>query len=194
VNYSGQFVDCEKSKDGTYYRACRVWSTDVATKWLHKAHPNANNSHSSPVAEEEEAAAAAQHTKSRDSSSSSSSKNLKPCTFHQNILRGCNLEGVLKEAIHMDPGIAFKGSKCTVGMKVESQRRLTLVARALLALCKGFVAENPENQDLIFERQYHCSHIRTAHFLLLLSIEYMLSRESFCHFLFVLCIHFKSCP
>jgi hypothetical protein len=162
-------VDCDKSEDGTYYRACRVWSTDVATKWLHKAHPNANKSHSSPAsAEEEEAAVAAPNTKSRGSTSSrsnSNSKNLKPCTYHQNILRGCSLEGVLREAIHMDPDIAFKGSKCTVGLKVESQRRLTVVKRALLALCKGFVAENPENQDLIFERQYHCSHIRTAHLI-----------------------------
>jgi hypothetical protein len=75
----------------------------------------------------------------------------KPCAFHQNVLRGCNLQTVLSEAIHMDPDIAFKGSKCTVGLKLESQRRLTLVHRALLALYKAFVTANPENQELMFK-------------------------------------------
>jgi hypothetical protein len=74
-----------------------------------------------------------------------------PCSFHQNILRGCNLQSVLREALVIDPDIAFKGSVCTVGLKVESQRRLTLVSRSIFTLYKAFVSENHENQETRFQ-------------------------------------------
>jgi hypothetical protein len=50
----------------------------------------------------------------------------------------------------MDHEIAWKGSICTEREKVESERRLTLVKRALLQLTIAFVYENEKNQESLF--------------------------------------------
>jgi hypothetical protein len=82
------------------------------------------------------------------------SGSMKPCKFHQDLLRQCNLQRVLSEAILIDPDIGFKGSQCTIGLKVEGQRRLTLVSRALSMLYKSFVDENSENQEIMFKGKF----------------------------------------
>ena len=74
----------------------------------------------------------------------------KPCAHHQTILRACNLQVVLEAAFALDNFMAWKGSICTVREKAESERRLTLVKRALLQLAKAFVRGNRENQEAVF--------------------------------------------
>jgi hypothetical protein len=69
---------------------------------------------------------------------------------HQNVLRACNIQDVLIEAMSLDNQIAWKGSICTEREKVESERRLTLVKRALLCVCTAFVYSNKINQELLF--------------------------------------------
>jgi len=166
-------MDCDPSADGTYYRADRIWSTDVAAKWLNKTRPLSTRIETAPNASTEAVAAgktaAAVKNGIRGKHGVTAGKawqyaevaatggrgvNLgssKPCKFHQDLLRGSNLQRVLSEAILVNPDIAFKGSQCTVGLKVESQRRLTLVFRALAMLYKSFVDENAENQELMFK-------------------------------------------
>jgi hypothetical protein len=173
ANYSGRFTDCDPSADGTYYRADRVWSTDVAAKWLNKTRPLSTRIETAPNASIEAVAAGKSDAAAKDgirgkhgptagkawqyaevAATGGRGVNLgssKPCKFHQDLLRGSNLQRVLSEAILINTDIAFKGSQCTVGLKVESQRRLTLVLRALAMLYKSFVDENPENQELMFK-------------------------------------------
>jgi hypothetical protein len=81
----------------------------------------------------------------RDKSSYISKKN-------QDILRSSNLQEVLLESVMMDPEIAWKGSICTDREKAESERRLTMVKRALLVCCTMFASKNPRNQEIMFKR------------------------------------------
>jgi hypothetical protein len=69
---------------------------------------------------------------------------------HQEVLRACGLHHALADAVTMDEAIAWKGSICADWEKVESERRLTLVKRALLGVATGFCAGNPSNQELMF--------------------------------------------
>lgn len=113
----------------SYTSPAKIWSTDVADKWLAK-------------------------TRAQSGGGPTANKGLTtlvPTRAHQHILRACNLQAALAEALSIDPDIAFKGSRCTPGLKIESQRRLTMVFRALLALCKAFVSGEPANQALMFK-------------------------------------------
>ena len=70
---------------------------------------------------------------------------------HQTILNACNFQAVLAEGISMDHEIAWKGSICTEREKIESERRLSLVKRALLRLALAFVQDHKKNQKALFE-------------------------------------------
>jgi hypothetical protein len=61
------------------------------------------------------------------------------------------LQAVLVEAVALDPTLARKDSVCTEVDKLESERRLTMVKRALLCVCVGFAAGNRSNQALLFD-------------------------------------------
>jgi hypothetical protein len=110
----------EKDLDGVEYTCKHLWSVDVATKWI-----AGQGAHSSTFASQFN-------------------------THHQDLLRSCNFQAVLGEALYMDNDIALKGSICTDREKYESQRRLTLVKRAFLSLLIAFTSSNKQNQELIF--------------------------------------------
>ena len=185
MDLSGRFIDYDPSTDGSYYRVDRVWSTDVAAKWLNKTRPLSTRIETAPNASIEAVAAGKVAAKAAFSPFPGSaaattttgvritagnawqyvevaatggrainSGSMKPCKFHQDLLRQCNLQRVLSEAILIDPDIGFKGSQCTIGLKVEDQRRLTLVSRALSMLYKSFVDENSENQEIMFKGKF----------------------------------------
>jgi hypothetical protein len=120
-NYRGYFLDCEKGLDGKIYSAERIWCTDVAAKWIKK------------------------------SRGEDGGPPLTPSPYHQRILRSCNLQSVISAALSMEADIAFTGSRCTVGLKVESQRRLSMVKSAALVLAKHFVTEDEVNQEVMFK-------------------------------------------
>ena len=69
---------------------------------------------------------------------------------HQDVLRACKIHDVLIDAVRLDHQIAWKGSICSDQEKVESERRLTLVKRAILCVCTAFVYNNKTNQELLF--------------------------------------------
>ena len=69
---------------------------------------------------------------------------LTPTRRHQDMLRACNLQTTLVEALRIESDLAFKGSKCTIAQKVESRRRLTMLCRALCVLQKAFVKVREE--------------------------------------------------
>jgi hypothetical protein len=75
---------------------------------------------------------------------------LAPNAAAQHILRACNLQAVLVEAVSLEQDIAWKGSICTPREKDESERRLTLVKRAMLRLALSFAEKNPQNQAAVF--------------------------------------------
>ena len=75
---------------------------------------------------------------------------LVPNAAAQHILRACNLQAVLVEAVSLEQDIAWKGSICTPREKDESERRLTLVKRAMLRLALSFAEKNPQNQAAVF--------------------------------------------
>jgi hypothetical protein len=128
INYRGFFTDCDIDEvSKKYYTSNRLWSTDVADKWVKRTRTDA------------------------DSVSGVVGKKLAPCKYHQHILRACNLQGVLALVFQMKADIAFAGSKCTIGLKVESQRRLTMAQRALLVLTKAFVSDDKKNQEILFK-------------------------------------------
>ena len=127
-NYRGSFKDCEADAAdaggkwaGRPYTSVRMWSTDVAAKWLKTAQQGGS---ARPA----------------------------PNQFHQEILRACNLPQLLDAALRFDPEIAFTGkAECTMAQKVESQRRITLMLRAMLVLLKAFCVDNPVNQAIVYE-------------------------------------------
>jgi hypothetical protein len=69
---------------------------------------------------------------------------------HQDFLRSLNVQGLLKAAAlgpaRIDPKISYKGSNCSADEKVESQRRLIMVHKALLRLAAAFASFNRANQ------------------------------------------------
>jgi len=118
-NYLGQFLDCDRGEEGKIYSADRIWSTDVASVWTKRIRGEDGN------------------------------QPLWPSKYHQHVLRSCNLQAVLFSAFAIEADIAFTGSKCTVALKVESQRRLTQAKTALLTLAKSFVTGDFENQEIL---------------------------------------------
>jgi hypothetical protein len=73
---------------------------------------------------------------------------LVPTKRHQSILRACNLQTTIAQGLNVEPDLAFKGSLCTVAQKVESQRRMRMLSRAICVLQKAFVKGNARNQDI----------------------------------------------
>ena len=75
---------------------------------------------------------------------------LKVVPEHQDFLRSLNVQGLLKASAlgsaRIDPKISYKGSNCSADEKVESQRRLNMVHKALLRLTAAFVSFNRNNQ------------------------------------------------
>ena len=90
-DYQGHFVDCDPGPDGKNVETHNIWSTDVASKWLEK------------IRNKEDSLAT-----------------LVPTALHTKLLRACNLQAVLREALSMNPDIAFKTSKSTIALKIES--------------------------------------------------------------------------
>lgn len=68
---------------------------------------------------------------------------------HQDILRACHVQDVLSDALTLDTKTAYKGPIITDREKAESERRLSMVQRALLTLCTAFVTNNRENQEIM---------------------------------------------
>jgi hypothetical protein len=101
----------------------KVWDLDVALKWAEYAELHINGSSRREVV-----------------------------TIHQDLLRACNLQGVLLEAILIDPWIALKDSTGTDADIEESFRRLTMVMRAVLSVGRAFAYDNPRNQEILFNR------------------------------------------
>ena len=133
-NYKGSFRDCDiLESQQKPYESNDLWSKDVASKWLDKVRKGPEGAHEEHLGKTPEA--------------------LVPTLFHQQILKACNLQAILSEALmFLDPDIAWKGSRSTPGLKVESQRRLTMVMRGLLSLFKGFVSDCPDNQQSMFSQ------------------------------------------
>jgi hypothetical protein len=75
-------------------------------------------------------------------------KNVFPDETAQTILRTCNLQVVLVQAVNLNANIALSISDATE--PEESARRLTLVKRALLQLALSFVKRNANNQECLF--------------------------------------------
>jgi hypothetical protein len=122
INYKGIFVDCEAGSDGKIYEEDRIWSTDVAANWV------------------------------RQIRGQDGKDPLWPCKYHQHILRSCNLQHVLYSALEIESDVAYTGgSQSTIGLKVESQRRLTQAKTALLTLAKAFVTGDHDNQEIMFK-------------------------------------------
>ena len=69
---------------------------------------------------------------------------------HQKICHALNLQGILVESLHIDVNIAFKGSRCTLEEKVESERMLIESLEYMLRAILAFVNMNAENQNEMY--------------------------------------------
>ena len=79
----------------------------------------------------------------------SSEPKLEVNTHLQNVLREVGFGQRIVEAMKIDYNLCFKGAKCTLKDKFESQRILLQTVEKVLGAAERFVYHNASNQELI---------------------------------------------